>query len=65
MANMSYCRWQNTLEALRDCHRNLFDTLDDPKEKAARISLIKMARAMVGHWDDEQETEARRAHDKG
>lgn len=42
MSNMSYCRFRNTLEDLRDCreHMNDKDLLDD--EARARKHLIEL-----------------------
>ena len=36
---MSYCRFQNTVKDLRDCHNNLFEELEG-NEKLARIELV-------------------------
>ncbi len=41
MANMSYCRFQNTLSALQDCARAMHDDLS-ADEHAARTALIAL-----------------------
>lgn len=41
MANMSYCRFRNTLQDLRDCYESMEDTLSQ-EEKRARYSLLKL-----------------------
>lgn len=42
MANMSYCRFQNTLPDLRDCYENMdADDLDEDEAKA-RERIIKL-----------------------
>lgn len=49
MANMSYCRFRNTLEDLRDCYKNMTDDLSD-EEKAARFELLKLCDMIVGDY---------------
>ena len=47
MSNMSYCRFQNTLEDLRDCSDYL-DEFDLSEEEAkARKRLIKVCQSIV------------------
>jgi len=41
MSNMSYCRFQNTLNDLRDCWENMEDDLSEDEEKA-KERLIKL-----------------------
>ena len=47
MANMGYCRFQNTLMDLRDCARHLDDEDLSPEETDARYDLIKLMRDML------------------
>ena len=47
MANMSYCRFRNTLEDLRDCSDNLDDTDLSEEEAKARKRLVKVCRSIV------------------
>lgn len=43
MANMSYCRFTNTLGDLRNCSESMDDTEDLSNEEAkARLKLIKL-----------------------
>lgn len=55
MANMSYCRFQNTLEDLRDCRDALNEMGDFEKElseeeaKAAK-RLLKMCRSLADDY---------------
>lgn len=42
MANMSYCRFENTLSDLRDCFENMEDEDLSVYEAPARISLIQL-----------------------
>ena len=51
MANMSYCRFQNTLQDLLDCYRHMDD--DDElsaKEKAARFRLLKLCEQIASDY---------------
>ena len=52
MANMGYCRFQNTLADLRDCSNN-FDEAQSEEEIKAREKLLKLCRKMVAdYWED-------------
>ena len=52
MGNMSYCRFENTLEDLRDCFANLDDDLSKKKDEArARIALVKVCQRIVDNAD--------------
>jgi hypothetical protein len=44
--NMSYCRWQNTLDDLLDCHKALDDNLDGD-EALARTRILHLCRRML------------------
>lgn len=46
MANMSYCRWENTLNDLRDCAEHVNDPLGG-SEARARASLLELAADML------------------
>jgi hypothetical protein len=58
--NMSYCRFENTLAALRECDEALADTGDDPfaelseKERRAAKRLIKLCREIADNYGDDQ-----------
>ena len=59
MANMSYCRFQNTLSDLMDCADHLHDHFDDGQnsrnERSARKRLIELCREIIeetGNVDD-------------
>jgi hypothetical protein len=48
MANMSYCRFENTLRDLQDCEQNLFDELEkDEYEHKARRRLIELCHSIA------------------
>lgn len=61
MSNMSYCRFRNTLEDLRDCYDNMDDNDLSDEERAARRRLIKLARQIADIYGDESERETRNA----
>jgi hypothetical protein len=57
MGNMSYCRFQNTLNDLRDCYDNLFDDDLSEEEERARKRLIKLCQDIVRDGEDILEEE--------
>lgn len=55
MGNMAYCRFENTLEALRDCWDYMDDTELSSDEERARKSLLRLCREMASQyytWDE-------------
>ena len=54
MSNMTYCRFQNTLQDLRDCY-NVLDETDDlsDEERLARIKLIKLCQRITNESTEE------------
>lgn len=58
MPNMSYCRFRNTLEDLRDCERNmdLDEDRADPQEVKARRQLIDLCAQIASEYGDEETT---------
>lgn len=46
MANMGYCRFQNTAQDLIDCERHITDDLPSDEHKAREL-LIEYARLIV------------------
>jgi len=66
MANMSYCRFQNTLDALQDCQDALYeqhDVLDNDEfiddgeelsdeEKTAKKALIELCNEIAKEFGD-------------
>ena len=51
MANMSYCRFQNTLQDLRDCYYNMSDSLTGA-EFHAREGLIELCKSIGEEFHD-------------
>lgn len=56
MANMSYCRFENTLRDLYDCYNNLNSTLSD-RERMSRKSLVDLCQSIVDEYDPSIEDE--------
>lgn len=52
MANMSYCRFQNTLSDLEDCYENWEDASSD-EERAARARLLTICEWIVNDYADD------------
>lgn len=55
MANMSYCRFENTLNDLAECHEAM--TNEEEKlsisEQRAKECLIKLCRKIADEFEDE------------
>ena len=58
MANMSYCRFRNTLQDLRDCYYNMSDSLTGA-EFHAREGLIELCKSIGEEFHDVDFTEER------
>lgn len=58
MANMGYCRFQNTVEDLRDCVNHLHDELS-PDEERARQRLVELCRRIADQAPPPRETRTR------
>jgi hypothetical protein len=51
MGNMSYCRFINTLQDLRDCVEHIDDELSNEEAKA-REKLIKLCQDIAGDFEE-------------
>ena len=51
MSNMSYCKFRNTLEDLRDCIINLEDHELSHEEALARYQMVKSIAALAERYD--------------
>jgi len=49
---MSYCRFQNTLQDLRDCRDNMDGDLTT-EESAAKEKLVELCREIAQNYEDE------------
>jgi hypothetical protein len=47
MSNMSYCRFENTLEDLRDCLDHIEDEVGSKDEHEARKELIEVCQEII------------------
>jgi len=47
MSNMNYCRFENTLEDLRDCYYHIYDEDLSESEKEAKLKLMKLCEKVV------------------
>lgn len=47
MANMSYCRFQNTLADLRDCYENIEGHELSAEEQRARVALVTLCKRIA------------------
>ena len=60
MTNMSYCRFQNTLEDLRDCAEYILSGEDDDgeelsrEEERARQHMIKLIRKLAVELEEQE-----------
>jgi hypothetical protein len=54
MSNMSYCRFHNTLQDLRDCYE-AWDEDKSPEEKKAQARLLKLCQDIVGDYGDQDD----------
>lgn len=50
--NMSYCRMENTLGALRECYDNMDDGQMSDSELIARKRLIQLCREIADNYED-------------
>ena len=61
MANMSYCRFENTYRDLMDCYDNMENPISSNEEINYRKQLIKLCQEIVDQYADfefeDEETE--------
>lgn len=55
MANMSYCRFENTLKDLQDCYEHLNDEDLSGSEEIARYTLVELCRQILDELEDYEE----------
>lgn len=53
MANLAYCRFQNTLKDLQDCWEHFGDEGLSPEEGKARQKILELCRSIVESYDDD------------
>ncbi len=59
MPNMSYCRFENTLRDLEDCHsalNSIYDDIEDMSkyEKNAAIELVALCKSISEEWTEDE-----------
>jgi len=57
MANMSYCRFENTYNDLVDCMENLNKSAENERDERYRIRLIELMIDIVNSGDAEEALE--------
>lgn len=65
MSNLSYCRFENTLKDLRDCHEHIRDILESETENKARLDLIALCQEIIEEVDEVPEQDALETEDWG
>lgn len=58
MANMSYCRFENTLRDLQDCEYaldNIYDEVGEmsDRERNSMLALVKLCKTISDNWDED------------
>ncbi len=51
MANMSYCRFENTLRDLDDCYSNINEQLSE-REHRYRKQLVDLCQSIIDEYDE-------------
>ena len=54
MSNMSYCRFHNTLDDLRDCY-GAWEEETSPEEEKDKERLLKLCKKIVADYGDFRE----------
>jgi len=59
MANMSYCRFENTLRDLQDCYHNMDGSLEElsKQERSAKQRMIELCKDIANEFGDCEEEE--------
>ena len=57
MMNMSHCRFENTLKALRECTEHWEDDLSNDFEVRARKRLIELCKDIAEEFSDDLDEE--------
>ena len=53
MSNMSYCRFENTVDDLADCYEHINDELNNKAEIRARERLISICKDIAAEFEEE------------
>ena len=57
MGNMSYCRFENTVDDLEDCQEHISDDIDEltHEERRARRKMIRICKEIAADFEDSDE----------
>lgn len=55
MANMSYCRFENTLSDLKDCYEHIEDRTLGEREDQCRKRLIQLCNRIASEFNYEED----------
>ena len=55
MSNMSYCRFENTYNDLKDCYAHMDDDLEGEDEEKARVRMVKLCQKIVDDFGGMEE----------
>ena len=53
MGNMSYCRFENTMNDLQDCYNHMDDKDLSDSEKEYRYCLIELCKSIVDEYSED------------
>jgi len=56
MANMSYCKFENTYRDLYDCYNNINNQLSDSEHKY-REKIVAMCQSIIDEYDESCQVE--------
>ena len=51
MPNMSYCRFENTMDDIRDCLNNIHYEAENRFDEAARQSMIELFKEIADEYE--------------
>jgi ppGpp synthetase/RelA/SpoT-type nucleotidyltranferase len=52
MANMSYCRFENTYHDLIDCFDNIFEEAENERDERHRKNMIRFLKERIDEIED-------------
>ena len=51
MGNMSYCRFENTMDDLRDCINNIYRKAENERDEQCRQQMIELFREVAEDYE--------------
>jgi hypothetical protein len=52
MANMSYCRFENTYHDLLDCFDNIWSECENDRDERYRVRMIQLLKEKIGEIEE-------------